>query len=390
QLFILYLGAEFNLQTIDIIDLSLGCHNVKNVDIDINVKLDIFELDDIKPVDVPHFNFDIDVFECHIFDLTSLILSSQTLTSQTSTSQTSSSQTSTSNNASTQTSTSSRSTSSGISITSTPTTSTSNTFSLISSTSSIASASTPTNGWKTLGCYKDGPLGKAVSPYISRYATDLMVIEICLSHCRSKGTTYAGIEYRSTPNTAGCTLTCKSDATDICGGSLHMNVYQAISEAGSFTISSPSSSSSSPTSTTTSKPSSSVSTTTSRPSSFTSPLSTSATTTSSTLTTSTRTSSSSSAVTYITPTPSATGFYSLGCYAEPPAPTKKNLTQLLSSDTMSPDVCMSALSSANNKVGATKTYNVFALEYGKECWAGEGLVKTLTSLAGNLACRIGL
>ena len=55
---------------------------------------------------------------------------------------------------------------------------------------------------------------------------------------------------------------------------------------------------------------------------------------------------------------------------------------------MSPDVCMSALSSANSKVGATKTYDVFGLEYGKECWAGEGLVETQTSLAGNLACRL--
>ena len=49
---------------------------------------------------------------------------------------------------------------------------------------------------------------------------------------------------------------------------------------------------------------------------------------------------------------------------------------------------MSALSSANSKVGATKTYDVFGLEYGKECWAGEGLVETQTSLAGNLACRL--
>ncbi|KAL8887519.1 MAG: hypothetical protein Q9215_004914 [Flavoplaca cf. flavocitrina] len=60
--------------TIDIIDLSIGYHYVKNVDIDINVKLRIVDLDDIKPVDVPHFNFDIDVFERHIFDLTDLIL----------------------------------------------------------------------------------------------------------------------------------------------------------------------------------------------------------------------------------------------------------------------------------------------------------------------------
>ncbi|KAL9619538.1 MAG: hypothetical protein Q9204_008289, partial [Flavoplaca sp. TL-2023a] len=56
--------------TIDVIDLSIGYHNVKNADIDINVKLRVADLDNIKPVDVTDFNFDIDVFECHIFDLT--------------------------------------------------------------------------------------------------------------------------------------------------------------------------------------------------------------------------------------------------------------------------------------------------------------------------------
>ncbi|KAL8875510.1 MAG: hypothetical protein Q9198_006143 [Flavoplaca austrocitrina] len=66
--------------TIDIIDLSIGYHNVKNVDIDINVKLRIVDLDDIKPVDVPRLNFDIDVFERHIFDLTNLILTNLILT----------------------------------------------------------------------------------------------------------------------------------------------------------------------------------------------------------------------------------------------------------------------------------------------------------------------
>ncbi|KAI4213372.1 MAG: hypothetical protein LQ349_009285 [Xanthoria aureola] len=231
-----------------------------------------------------------------------------------------------------------------------------------------------------------------------------MTIEICLDYCQSKGTSYAGIEYRrecycgnalasdATSNAGGCTLSCKGDANEICGGSLHMNVYQAISKADSPSTTSLSLSSPSSAVTITSNPSSSTSTTKSK-TSFTSPSSTFATTTLSTLTTTTRTSSSSSAVTYITPTPSATatptkGFYSLGCYAEPPSPTKKPLTRLLASDTMSPDLCISALSSANNKVGATKTYDVFGLEYGRECWAGEGLVKSQTSLTGDLACNV--
>ncbi|KAL8719691.1 MAG: hypothetical protein Q9225_003323 [Loekoesia sp. 1 TL-2023] len=137
-------------------------------------------------------------------------------------------------------------------------------------------------------------------------------------------------------------------------------------------------------SSTTSKPSTSISTTssTSRPSSTTS----STTSKPSTLTTTTR----SSTTPYMTPTPSATatptkGFYSLGCYAEPPAPTKKPWIRLLSSYDMSPDVCISAMSSAN-KPGTT--YAVFGLEYGKECWAATGLIQSQTSLVGNGACNL--
>ncbi|CAO1604760.1 hypothetical protein XANCAGTX0491_008300 [Xanthoria calcicola] len=350
---------------------------------------------------------------------TSRTSSSQASTSQTSSSQTSSSQTSFSQTLTSRTSTSTTSTlsttgsgtssSSSTSTSTTPSTtkistSTSDTFSPTSTTSSSGPSSTHTDSWKPLGCYKDGPLGKTISPYTNRYATDLMTIEICLDYCQSKGTSYAGIEYRrecycgnalasdATSNAGGCTLSCKGDANEICGGSLHMNVYQAISKADSPSTTSLSLSSPSSAVTTTSNPSSSTSTTKSK-TSFTSPSSIFATTTLSTLTTTTRTPSSSSGVTYITPTPSATatptkGFYSLGCYAEPPSPTKKPLTRLLASDTMSPDLCISALSSANNKMGATKTYDVFGLEYGRECWAGEGLVKSQTSLTGDLACNV--
>ncbi|KAL8804112.1 MAG: hypothetical protein Q9182_002745 [Xanthomendoza sp. 2 TL-2023] len=250
-----------------------------------------------------------------------------------------------------------------------------------------------------------------------------MTIEICLDYCKSKGTTYAGIEYRrecycgnsiasdATPNAAGCNLPCKGDPTEICGGSNVMNVYQYVSGTeGSSTAtsstsslasssttpasSSSSSSSASSTSTSVSQTSTDSSTTstasTTSKASSTTPSSTTATTTTSsqpsTLTTSTRT-------TYITPTPSATatptqGFYSLGCYAEPPAPTKKPMTQLLASDNMSPEVCIAAVSSANNKPGATNTYQVFGLEYGRECYAATALVQSQTSLTGDGACNI--
>ncbi|KAL9597007.1 MAG: hypothetical protein Q9219_005433 [cf. Caloplaca sp. 3 TL-2023] len=227
-----------------------------------------------------------------------------------------------------------------------------------------------------------------------------MTIKVCLDYCKSKGTKYAGLEYHrecycdnsiaqdAKANAVGCTATCKGNPNEICGGSNRMNVYQAILSGESFTTSLPSSTTSS--STAEARSSTTSSTTTSKPSSTTTPSFTPAskTTTPSTLTTTTRPGTN-----YITPTPSSTatptkGFYSLGCYAEPPAPTKKPMTQLLSSDTMSPDLCISALSSANAKNNPGTTYNVFGLEYGRECWAATALVTSQTSLVGDRACNL--
>ncbi|KAL8705373.1 MAG: hypothetical protein Q9201_001492 [Fulgogasparrea decipioides] len=245
-----------------------------------------------------------------------------------------------------------------------------------------------------------------------------MTIKICLDFCKSKGTTYAGLEYHrecycgnsiasdAIANDPGCTLTCKGNVSEICGGSNRMNLYQAVSgpekEVSSTTTSSTSSSSSSTqttstTSTSSSSTSNSASSTTSGSLSSTTPSSAAASTIStttsksSTLTTSTRPSSSTS---YVTPTPASTatatkGFYSLGCYAEPPAPTKKPWIQLLTNDTMSPDVCISALSSANAKLKPdVSTYAVFGLEYGNECWAATTLLQSQTTLVGDRACTL--
>ncbi|KAI4123034.1 MAG: hypothetical protein LQ338_005480 [Usnochroma carphineum] len=329
--------------------------------------------------------------------------------------------------------------------------------------------------------YLNPPAGKAVDTYAFRYANDSMTIGICLDWCKSKRTTYAGIEYHrecycgnsiandAVANVAGCTSTCMGNTMEICGGSNRMNVYQAISSASSSTTSTAKSSSTSTSSATsstsssfsisflsssitTSKPSSvtntssSPSTTTSKPSSTTIISSTTSSNTTSTIsstispstinisstsslsrTTTTSRSSATAAsssssrstskpssttsatfsttskpsstfatttrsltTSYATPNPSTTasptkGFYSLGCYAEPPSPTQKPMTQLLSSNMMSPDVCISAMSAAN-KPGTT--YAVFGLEYGSECWAATGLVQNQTRIVGDQACTL--
>ncbi|KAI4172667.1 MAG: hypothetical protein LQ343_003407 [Gyalolechia ehrenbergii] len=186
-------------------------------------------------------------------------------------------------------------------------------------------------------------------------------------------------------NAEGCTMTCMGRPTEICGGSNRMNVFQAESSPA------PSSSTSSSTSTTSHSTPATISSTTSltsKPSFTTSSSIPASSTTSkpSTLTTTTRSFTAS----YMTPIPSTTatptrGFYPLGCYAEPPAPTRKPMIQLLSSENMSPDLCISALLAAD-KPGTT--YAVFGLEYGRECWAATSLVTSQTSLVGNMACDL--
>ncbi|KAH0556915.1 hypothetical protein GP486_005298 [Trichoglossum hirsutum] len=138
--------------------------------------------------------------------------------------------------------------------TSSSSTSISSNASTTSTTTTSSSASpTPTgpivnpgnSDYSSIGCYGDG-LTKSINPS-TKYANDSMTVEICLQFCKSKGTTYAGIEYRrecycgnalaadAVANSAGCTLTCFSNATEYCGGSKKMNVYQRIIATSSTT-----------------------------------------------------------------------------------------------------------------------------------------------------------
>ena len=81
---------------------------------------------------------------------------------------------------------------------STSSTSSSSSASSKSSTSSAPTATSTNQGnadFKSLGCYKDGA-DKAVSPFLFRTTSDTMTVDTCLTYCKGKGTTYAGIEYR--------------------------------------------------------------------------------------------------------------------------------------------------------------------------------------------------
>ncbi|KAI4088556.1 MAG: hypothetical protein LQ344_005990 [Seirophora lacunosa] len=174
-------------------------------------------------------------------------------------------------------------------------------------------------------------------------------------------------------------MTCTGNTNETCGGSNRMNVYRAVGSSGSSSRSSSSSLSSTSVSSgtvTLSTTPTSISTITTTSSSSSSS-STTTTTTPSTLETTTLPSSTPTS----TPTPTK-GFLSLGCYAEPPAPTRKPMTQILASDAMSPDLCISALASANRAraLASSAPYAVFGLEYARECWAAATLVRGQTSL----------
>lgn len=133
---------------------------------------------------------------------TSFISSSTSSFSISSTSTTSSSSTSKTSTTSSSTSGSSISIST-TSITGTISSSSASSTSTLKSSSSSTSAtssmsSTPssaTGGWQSLSCYKDGA-AKAVDNYAYRYSNDSMTVELCLDWCKSKGTTYAGLEYQ--------------------------------------------------------------------------------------------------------------------------------------------------------------------------------------------------
>lgn len=87
----------------------------------------------------------------------------------------------------------------------TSTSSVSDSSSVVVSSSSSSAAPTPTGpvvnpgnaDYTYLGCYADG-LTKAINPNV-KYANNSMTVKVCLDYCKSKGTTYAGIEYRYVP-----------------------------------------------------------------------------------------------------------------------------------------------------------------------------------------------
>jgi hypothetical protein len=103
------------------------------------------------------------------------------------------------------------------------------------------------SGWSYAGCAKDLIGNVRTLPYAfrtSKINANTMTNEDCIAGCESKGYTYAGTEYAGDcwcgnsvsqeaapiPGIMGsCTMACKGDPNQICGGSKRMSLYKKCS-----------------------------------------------------------------------------------------------------------------------------------------------------------------
>nr|XP_031859690.1 uncharacterized protein CI109_004965 [Kwoniella shandongensis]KAA5526762.1 hypothetical protein CI109_004965 [Kwoniella shandongensis] len=94
---------------------------------------------------------------------------------------------------------------------------------------------TPPTGWSSIGCYAEGSTGRALDGY--SYSTPALNSATCISYCRSKGYSMAGLEYgsecycdNSFRNGAGatsknCNMPCSGGPGENCGGPGALQVY---------------------------------------------------------------------------------------------------------------------------------------------------------------------
>ncbi|EXJ93880.1 hypothetical protein A1O1_02273 [Capronia coronata CBS 617.96] len=106
-----------------------------------------------------------------------------------------------------------------------------------SSTGSTAPTATPSAAGATyMGCYSDNVGGRALTSYIG---SDGMTWEMCAQNAQSLNRKYFGIEYAQecwTGNTLAsssailadstCSMACKGDATEMCGGNNALTLFQ--------------------------------------------------------------------------------------------------------------------------------------------------------------------
>ncbi|KAI2619508.1 WSC domain-containing protein [Hypomontagnella submonticulosa] len=104
-------------------------------------------------------------------------------------------------------------------------------------------------GYAYLGCYTEGTSGRALAKGSSAGSTSAstsdasMTVEKCAGYCGGKGYTYMGVEYgqecycnndgplngATKASEGDCSMTCKGDPTEWCGGGNRISVYKVAS-----------------------------------------------------------------------------------------------------------------------------------------------------------------
>jgi hypothetical protein len=120
-------------------------------------------------------------------------------------------------------------------------TSTQSTITSPSSTKSATSTSTAQPTWTALGCYLDSSKPPTLSNRTSIVGGDTaMTIEACETACYISGFLYAGVEAGSqcwcssyvanelAANATDCKTPCAGKASQICGGTGRVNIYQGV------------------------------------------------------------------------------------------------------------------------------------------------------------------
>lgn len=101
--------------------------------------------------------------------------------------------------------------------------------------------------WVQLGCYSDQPYQRTLANDMQMTGT--LTVEICLASCGTAGYTLAGVEYGqechcgnsfdngggpAPDGSAGCSMACNGDSTEICGGSQRLSMYGYINANGTI------------------------------------------------------------------------------------------------------------------------------------------------------------
>ncbi|CZR61108.1 related to glyoxal oxidase precursor [Phialocephala subalpina] len=253
-----------------------------------------------------------------------------------------------------------------------------------SSVTSSSASATPTGpitvtnlaGWTYLGCYSEGTNTRALSGLANPIPAASVSVESCAAACSKY--TYFGVEYAqecycgntintgsvnqtsSVPSVSGCSMICKNNALEYCGGSNRLNMYQAaaVSSSSSYTVlsSTVSSSSSLSTSSATSSSLSSSSSVVSSSSSMTS------------------SSSSTTASPTLAIKQTIGNYVFAGCYTEGTNVRALSSKEFVNYTAMTLETCASNCAA----------YTYWGVEYGGECYCGNTL-NTGSVLATNQA-----